>query len=456
MTAPGSDSAPRSGDGGAAGLARVGAAALPPATPPEGPDGHRWRADLSLLRDRDFALLFLARVVSVFGGALTPIALAFAVLDLPGGDASSLGLVLTAQAVPQIVFMLFGGVLADRFPRARVMMAAELLAGAVTLAAALLLLTGNATVSAIAALAALNGVAVAFLFPALTGIVPDIVEQGRLQAANALLRLATNVARILGTAAAGVLITTLGAGWAVLVDALTFFAAAVLLVGIRSRHASREGSWAPLRELRGGWREFSSRRWVVVVVVGFAFVNLGLAAGLGVLGPVQSNEVLGGAGPWAVLLTAEAVGTVLGVFVAMRLRPRRPMFVAVAAAPLVAVPFALLAIPAPLWLIAVTAFVAGVAIDVFSVLWDTALQQNVPEDSLSRVSAYDWLGSSLLQPVGLAIAGPVALALGTGSALWLCAAVIAVPLLLAMLDPQVRRLPAFHYTDAATPRAAST
>jgi MFS family permease len=398
------------------------------------------RADFALLRRHDLRLLVVARFVSVFGSSLTPIALAFAVLGLPGAGIGDLGIVLTAQAVPQVLFMLMGGVIADRFPRSRVIVVAEAVGGLAALGAGAMLLTGSATIPWLAGLAAVNGLAVALISPALTGIVPEVVERADLQQANALLRLATNLARIGGTAAAGILVTLIGAGWAVVLDGVSFLLGGLLMAFVHGRAHDRSGSFTPVRDLREGWQEFTSQRWIVAGVLVFSVVNMAAAAGLGVLGPAQAKALLGGAGPWAAILTAEAVGTVVGVVVAVRIRPRRPILVAMLVAPVFAVPFALIALPAPLWIIIASAFCAGISVDVLSVLWETALQRNVPEDSLSRVSAYDWLGSSMLAPIGIALAAPLALAFGLSAALWMCFALILVPVLLALLEPSVRNL----------------
>ena len=209
---------------------------------------------------------------------------------------------------------------------------------------------------------------------------------------------------------------------------------------VRGRASQHTGATSPLRDLRAGWREFTSRRWVVVIVVVFGVVNMAFMAVFGVLGPVLAKEQLGGPGPWAVILTAEAVGTVVGVVVALRVRPARPMLVCMIASFVFCVPVAFLAIPTQIWLIAVAALVAGIAGDVFGVLWDTALQQHVPGEALSRVSSYDWMGSFLLAPLGLAVAGPLADAVGVNDALWWCFLFAVVPIGIGLLDPQVRGL----------------
>jgi hypothetical protein len=167
--------------------------------------------------------------------------------------------------------------------------------------------------------------------------------------------------------------------------------------------------------------------------------NLGVAAALGVLGPLRSHDTLGGAAAWATISSGLAVGTVLGAFVAVRIRARHPLLVAMPALGLFALPIAALAIPASTPVIVVAAFVAGVALDVFSVLWDTSLQKHVPHEALSRVSAFDWLGSFALSPLALVAAGPLVDAFGIAPVLWLAAGLAALPPL-ALLEAQVRHL----------------
>ncbi|MGE3810317.1 MAG: MFS transporter [Candidatus Nanopelagicales bacterium] len=401
---------------------------------------RHWRDDLVLLRQRDLALLTASRFVSVTGTSIAPVAMAFGVLALPGATATSIGVVLFAGAVPQVLFMLLGGVAADRVRRSRLMVVSEMLAAMAQLAAGALFLTGSATVPLLAMLSAVSGVAVALFFPALTGIVPEVVPKEDLQSANALLRLASNVARILGSALGGLLVATVGAGWALVVDGASFVVSAALILLVRvSFPTVRAAVPSMLDDLRHGWHEFSSRRWVVSIVAVFAVGNIGFSSAIGVLGPVQADQSLGGAAPWAAIVAAYSLGTVLGVVVALRLRPARPMLVAMAVAPVLGLSVLALGPPAPLWALVGLAFLGGVSIDVFSVLWETALQQHIPGESLSRVSAYDWLGSSALTPFALAAVGPYVDAVGLEAAI-LTAGVLALVPGLALLDPQVRGL----------------
>ena len=175
---------------------------------------------LAPLRRRNFRLLFFGRVVSIAGSAMAPVALAFAVLELDG-SATDLGFVLALAILPQIFFLLVGGVIADRLPRHLVMVGSNLVAGAAQAVAAYLLLTGRAEIWHLAVIALVRAVASSFFFPASQGIVPQTVPTEKLQPANALLRLALNATNIGGAALGGLLVAAAGPGWAIGFDALT-------------------------------------------------------------------------------------------------------------------------------------------------------------------------------------------------------------------------------------------
>lgn len=307
--------------------------------------------NFGILADRSFRYLFLARTASLLGTATAPIALAFAVLSLPGSSATDLGLVLAGRSLAQVLLLLFGGVIADRVSRFRLMMASDLLACATQAAGAALVIAGTATTGSLTALAMLNGTAAAAFLPASRGVVPQVVPREKLQPANALLRLSRNGTGIVGAALAGVLVTGAGPGWALAFDAATFAVSAALLAGIRTGRTARAARSTVLADLRDGWREFRSRRWVWLLVVQFTFVNACFAA-ISVLGPLTAQRRLGGAASWSVILTAQAVGLVCGSLLAMRLRPRFPMRVASVGTLGFVPPFFLLAVAAPTWLVA--------------------------------------------------------------------------------------------------------
>jgi MFS family permease len=388
---------------------------------------------------REFRLLFLARGISFFGSAIAPVAIAFAVLDLTG-SASDLGLVLAARMIPQLVFMLVGGVWADRLPRHLVMFASDLLTGSAQAATAALLLTGNAEIWHLVVLQAVGGSAFAFFFPASTGLVPQTVEAPLLQQANAVLRLALNAGSIGGAALGGILVAGVGSGWALAIDAATFFVSASFLVRMRVTRGARVEAPNFLRELREGWREFVSRTWLWVIVVGFGVLNAAETGAFNVLGPVVAKEELGGATAYGAIFAAEAIGLVLGGALMLRFRPSRPLFAGCLAVLLMPPVLVLLAVGAPLPLIIAASIVMGLGIEVFAVMWETALQQHVPGEALSRVSSYDALGSFIFIPLGQLLAGPIADEIGVDETLYLAAGIVTLSVLAMLATPDVRRL----------------
>lgn len=397
------------------------------------------RRSLAPLRVRDFRFLFLGRITSLFGSAIAPVALAFAVLDLTGSP-TSLGVVLAARTIPQVIFLLVGGVVADRLPRQLVMVGSNVVSGLAQLSVAALLLTGAAELWHLVVLQLVAGASSAFFFPASAGIVPQTVPAPVLQEANALLRLSMSSTQIVGAAAGGVLVASVGSGWALAFDGATYLVAALFLGAIRLTAAARIETSNMLAELREGWREFSSRTWLWTIVVAFGFMNAAHAGASGVLGPTIAREELGGAAAWGFILSAEAAGLVLGGLLMLWLRPRRILLVGCAAMLLMLPGLLLLSVAAPTVVIAAAYLLAGVGLEIFGVFWDTSLQQNIPQEKLSRVYSYDALGSFILIPLGLVAAGPLAEAVGADETLWLAAATIGLGVLAMLAVREVRTL----------------
>jgi predicted MFS family arabinose efflux permease len=420
--------------------------------------------DLRILRDRRFGLLFVARTVSVLGSAFGPVALAFGVLALPGANATTLSLVTAAEAVTMVAFMLIGGVVADRLPRFALMVAADAGAALAWGALSAMLITGWAPLGLLIGASGFAGLATALFYPAFTGVVPEVVPADRLQSANGLLRLGMNLARIGGFAVAGGAVAAVGPGWAMAANAVLLLASAVLIAGLRkpSRNALmpvpvkklvESPSESVLRGLRDGWREFRSRQWLWVVVVQYSFVMMVFQAVWSVLGPVIANDRLGGARGWSWVLAAESVGMLVGVVIAIRARPRYPIrLVVLLTFPLAGLPLAL-GLGAPLVVAVAASFVGGVAVDILVVMWDTTMQREIPAEALSRVSSYDALGTLMLGPVGLLLAGPAVGLLGAAPALLISAAVTVIASAAALASPGVRRLRWTPVPLAASPVA---
>lgn len=188
----------------------------------------------------------------------------------------------------------------------------------------------------------------------------------------------------------------------------------------------------------------------LVVVAQFALLILAWQGAHTVLGPVVAKAELGGAAAWSAILTGEAVGMLVGVLIALRIRPRRPILVAVVLTSTTALPYLLLGVGAPLPMIVLGGFLMGLGMDTFNVLWQTTMQREVPPEALSRVASYDAFGSMVFGPVGVLLAGPAAVHLGPRPALLLCGGLIVLSALLALLSPQVRSLRA---PDRVTPVA---
>jgi hypothetical protein len=387
---------------------------------------------------RDFRLLFAARGVSAIGNGLAPIALAFAVLDLTGST-TSLGIIVACRQVPQIVFLLLGGAAADRVARRTVMVGANVASAASQATAAALILSGTASVPALAVLAAANGMSSAFFAPAASGIVPQLVPPGMLQRSNALLRLTLNVTRVAALGGGGVIVGTFGSGDALAIDAASFAAAAVFLIPLRLSNQRMPGSRV-LADLREGWRAFSSRTWVWTVAAAFALINAVQAAAIDVLAPAQAKEHLGGATAFGVILMTSALGFVSGGVLMLRLRPRRLLTAGMAAVLLTIPTMVVLGPPLSLLEILPCAFIGGLGIEIFSVLWDTALQRHVPKEVLSRVSSWIMVGFLGLMPLGFLAISPIAHAIGVSATFYGAAAVTFGAVLATLLVREVREL----------------
>jgi MFS family permease len=397
------------------------------------------RSRLGPLEEPQFRNYFFARAFSMAGDGIVPVALAFAVLEIEK-SASALGLVLAAYTLPRLLFLLVAGVWADRLPRNLVMVASDLLRFGSQGTAALLLLSGEAEIWHLFALNFLHGVGGAFFVPASTGLVPQVVSPGRLQEANGLLSLTGSMTEVLGPVIGGVLVTTVGAGWALGIDALTFLVSAAFLVRLQVPEGPLRVAASFFSELRGGWREFTSRTWLWVDGVYSALGNAAILAPVWALGPLVAEESLDGASSWAAIVAAVGLGSVFGGLVSIRFKFERPIFAGVVALSLLALPPALLAGPAPTAAVAMGAFAGGAGLIFFNTLFETTVQEQVPPAALSRVTSIDWFLSLALYPIGLAGAGLVADQIGVGPTLAAAAVWAVVSTAIVLLVPSVREV----------------
>ena len=396
------------------------------------------RIPLGALQEREFRLFFTGQLVSLLGDAVTPFALAWAVLDLTG-SARDLGFVIAAKTAPLVVFLLVGGVFADRLPRRAVMLTADVARMTVQAATAALLLSHTARIWELIVLQAFAGTGTAFFNPASTGLTPMTVSAGRLQEANALRGMSMASTQFAGPALAGILIVTVGPGYALAIDAASFGVSAFYLARL---HLPPHVGLPPQsfgRDLVDGWREFTARTWVWLTVVSVSLQNMMGSVWL-VLAAVWIKGGHGGAGAWTVILVVSAAGALVAGATALRLKPRRPLLLGSIAVVPNAAEVIVLALKLPWQILVVTALVTGFGNMLFNTLWETTLQQHIPQASLSRVSAYDWFGSLFCDPIGLALAGVVAAAIGMSRTLWIAAAVDLVAVAAMLAAPSVRHL----------------
>jgi MFS family permease len=390
------------------------------------------------LRERNFLLLLIGQSVSGLGNALVPVALTFALLDLTH-SAADLGYVLGTEAAAQVAFLLAGGVIADRVSRRAVMLASDAVRGAGETILGILLVTGRPSVWVIGVLAIAQGAAGAAFLPASTGLVPAIVSRANLQQANQLQQVANAGASIAGPALAGVLVVTTSPGWAILLDAASFGVSVILLAAMQLDSMPRPARQHFLTDLRAGWDEFRSRNWLWPMVLAFSLVNL-LIGAYSVLGPVASQRYFGGAAAWATVATIGGIGSVVGGLMAGRLRPKHPLRVAVCVAVAVGLTPLAFAAELPVLAIAAIAAVAGTGLIVFTSLFNSTMQRQVPEHSLSRVTSYTWFGALIAYPLGLAIAGPVASVLALRTTLLVDGSLMILAILSVLIVRDVRTL----------------
>jgi MFS family permease len=396
-----------------------------------------------LREEPQFRLLFTGQLLSVLGDRVTMLVLPFAVLGVGGGP---IGVVVVsiAQFIPFVLLALPAGVLADRVDRRRIMVVSDGVRFAVQLIAGIALLTHHADVPLLVVLAVLFGAGDAFFQPAFTGLLPATVAPERLQQANAVRGLTFSIGSIAGPAIGGGLIALVGTGGSFLFDSATFVVSAITLVLLRPRKAvadpSRERTHF-FADLAAGAASVRSRPWVVAFLgAGAAYTVLVLPA-IFVLGPVLSGERFGGAPGWALITAAFGVGSLAGDLLLLRWRPRFALRVSALA--LIGASCQGLIIGSGLGTVPVAALevLAGVCVTVYFSLWETSLQEHVPDAELSRVASYDYLTSTGAMPLGSVAAGALTSVLSAGSAILLLGGAGLVAAFAVITVPAVRRLP---------------
>jgi MFS family permease len=389
-----------------------------------------------VLRLRDFRLLFTGQTVSTIGDQIFPVAVTIAVLDTTGNDAGAVGAVLAARWVALVLFVLVGGVWADRLPRKAVMMGADAFRAVAVLGLALM--PSHPPLWVMAGLVFLVGGGEAFFRPAYGAMLPAIVPEDRRPAANALTSVSQRTAAIVGPGLGAALVTLIGVRTAFFVDAATFLVSLAALLLLREPPREPAPRQSALLDVREGFAAVWAQRWAAAVLAVAALQLMLTFAPEMVLLPVIGRREFGGDAVYGIALSLFSLGGLIGALVAMRWRPRHPGSVSLyGLMPFGLVPLSL-TMPFAQWWILVCYFVAGLALEPFIVYWTSALQREFPPHQLARVTSIDWLCSFALMPLGLALTGPAVDAVGETTVLWVGVLAAVVPTLLLFLVPGMR------------------
>ncbi|CAM5678522.1 MFS transporter [Streptomyces canus] len=396
------------------------------------------RGDLRPLGIPVFRRYWIGFAASCFGDGMVPLVTAFAVIG-QGDGAVELGMVLAVGLLCRLAATLVGGVLADRMSRLRLMAGADTLRCTVQLALAGLLLTGHGSALVLAVGNALYGIGAGFFGPASKGLMPTLVGKELLQQGVALQALTRSTCMIIGPAVAGMLIPLAGTQSVYVIDAATFAVNIAVLLWLPATGSRGTGGASFRADLVEGWSEMVQRRWVSANLVVHALWNFGMAVFF-VLGPVLTDQRLGGPAAWGVVSASMAVGSLVGGVLVMRWRPRRP---------LVSGNLVLFASGLPLlalWLdwstpwLALAAAVADACVVLLNTLWESTLQRVIPDQVLSRVASYDFLLTMMAMPLAYALIGPIIGLIGTDGTLLTGAALVMIPCVWVCLLPSVRRI----------------
>lgn len=398
---------------------------------------------LNPLKSRQIRHLFIARSISTLGDMVTPIALVFAILEF-SDSASALGIILAARAIPSVVLLLFGGVIGDKYNRKMILVISSLVGFISQGLIGILLLTGEATVLNIAMLTAVRGGISSFFNPAFTGAVSAVAPNEKKQEVFSLFAITNNISEIAGPALAGVSLLYINPSWLLIGDSLTFLISAILIFTCGKIGTPKNSGFKTnllFKEMNEGLKYVLTQKWLTALIISASVFQLFLLSSMQVLGPVVAERHLGGAPDWALISISLGIGSLVGSLLAMYYKPNKPLLVAYSLLILGAGPtLLLLAIPAPLYLLVISEFVAGIVISFFSTLEATTITKIVPNHLLSRVDSINRFGSISLKPVGLALIGPLSLMIGIKFTLIIATIITLLAILWPLTIVSVRQL----------------
>lgn len=360
-----------------------------------------------------FTYLWTGQSVSRLGDHLHEVVLAWWVLQATG-SAAALATVFSLTLVPTLLFLLIGGVAVDRYPRARLMLAADVGRGLLMLVMAFMALRGQLYIEVVYAVSLAFGFLNAFFNPAYMALLPTLVPPSDLPSANALTSLSVQTGRIVGPALGVTIMTAAGIGWAILANALTFLISAAFLVPLAWTEAWPERASAPdtgwrqvLADLREGVGEVTRNRWLWINILVFAITNITLSGPYTVAMPFLVKDGLQQDARWLGFLYAMfAAGYgIAGLWLGRRLQIRRRGLQVLGGTAVAGAMLALFGLPLPLPVLMSAAVINGFALEASTLAWLSLVQERVPLERLGRVASVEEIGSIALIPLGFAAAG---------------------------------------------------
>jgi MFS family permease len=370
------------------------------------------------LRHRDFRLLWTGMTASLIGDGIFLVSLAWQVYELSNAP-TALSIVGVAMTVPQIVFLLVGGVVSDRFDRRRVMIAADAQRAVSVGVLGILSITGSRELWHVLIVAAAFGAGTAFFGPAFDAIVPQLVPSADLNQANSLDQfIRPAAARMLGPALGGWAIALWSGhpGPAFLIDAFTFVLSIVCVWSMRSHEIERapEERTSAFQEIRDGFRFVRSRVWLWGTFLAATLAYLIFWGPSEVLLPfIVKNHMHGSARDLGFILALGGVGAMFAAIVmGNREMPRKHitfMYGVWTVSTVAIAGYGLASFP---WQLMVASFVFNALEGAGTIVWATTKGRLVPAGLLGRVSSFDWFISTGLVPVSFALTGPVAAIFG--------------------------------------------
>lgn len=396
------------------------------------------------LKHRAFLFLWLGQTISRVGDFMYEIALAWWVLEKTG-DAAMMSAVLIFAITPSIIFYLVGGVAVDRFSRVGLMLASDFARGAVVLLVSYLAFTDQLEIWEIFVASLFFGFVDAFFQPAFQALVPQIVPEEDLPSANSLSSLSTNLGRVVGPAAGAGVVALTGTSLAFLINGLSFFISALLLLPLLWMNIPRvtaEKGASALRELREGFSTVFASQWLWISILFFALTNITLAGPYSVAMPFLVNDSLGGNVETLGLLYASfPLGYIIGgVFLGRSTRIRRRGRLMYGAGIVAALALAVFGLVPPIWVLIIAALINGAALEMGHLTWINTLQELVPNEKLGRVVSIDNMGSFALLPIGFALAGWATEQYGAPLVFLVGGLVTAAVSALALTIPAIRNL----------------